>query len=196
MKTNELHPGEIYSYGSSPNRVQTRSAVIPLVTDAFLQQANNWQMRGQGKPHLYRAPRKTYSAGNPYRGLLVLLSHHTTPEELAELREHADRIRRAPAPEEALPHSAGVTKVVSWALVNPAWVRETWADHLDRLQEIKLAAARQAEVIAQQSAQRNASTALLQELLRAKGIHLPVNRYTDHQTVPTTTLIQILERVQ
>lgn len=199
MKISELQTGQVYSYGNSPTRVHNRVPIIPLVTSHYLQVATDRQ-RSQGKPFLFRHDRKTFSSGDPERGLLVLMSRTCTPEALEVLRDRAAFYTAQSVPEASItPRRTLILEppiTISWHLLNPAWIREPWEDHLDRLQEINDNAVRHAQAMKEKSQQLTDEATRIRELLRLKGITtVRVDRTTAHQWVPNATLIRLLERI-
>lgn len=193
MKITELRPGEIYSYSSSPNRIKTRSAIAPIDASNYYQVSTTFEMtRGAG--HLKVANRRAYSSGNPDRGLLALVSDSNTEYAVDKLRQFLDPM---PTPEAVYRHAGrAVAPGIRWALVNPAWVRESWIDHLDRIEEMKRedAAARVADE--QRRIRLDAITNRLHNLVKEQGLgdRLHISHHLPSQQIPNDVLLHLLKR--
>lgn len=195
MKTNELVAGQVYSYGSNPNQVINRFPVVPLDATTYYQLN---RPVSSSRSHLDPAARRAYSSRNPERGLLVLHTFDISPGAIRNLAQVAQDYLLDPAKQLNELPKRDVTPRVQWVLVNPAFIRQPWDEHLER--KAKLEA-----LIEQDRAEANARRATtdrmthrLHELVQDRGLagKLTISRYTVYQQVPNSVLLELLEAGQ
>lgn len=198
MKTADLSVGEVYAYATHTDVSRPHKAIVPLnVHDYYETTYKPHRITDASRSGLRLASKRTYATGYPMRGLLAaMLSGHThRPEAIEDLRALA--AGPLPRPENFTGTVLGRTRrsdlPITWGLVNPAFIRSTWADHLKAQQADREAQERSSKL---QQERVRAQKLLVQQIdaaLKARGHNLYVSPYQHEQRVPNEMLWQILQ---
>lgn len=125
----------------------------------------------------------------------MLHSFDVSPGAIRNLAKVAEQFLLAPANQINDLPGREVASRVQWTLVNPAWIRQLWTEHVDRKAKLEISIAEDKKASAARRKVTEAELTRIAELVREQGWAINVDRWSGRQSVPNSVMLQILEKL-